>query len=859
MIIFNRVAKSLSAVPLRLSLIVPYVILITVIVSVTCYLSFRNGQQAVRDVVMQLCDQITRRVEVQLRDFLEMPHIINRENAGLVRLGTLDVEDTLALERHFWHQVQTFGSVSTIYFAHAEGGLSMVIVRDFETRDLGKAIRIVSTNGVGPGAQYVYSTDQQGRREALIETYPDYDVRTKPWYQNAVHAGEPSWNPIFISFTGEAMAISVSQPLYDEEGALLGVLGADLDLNVISDFLQELNVSPNGRVFIMQRSGALVATSSAEQPFRVGMPYEQTALVEVTQCEDAVIQATGVHLKEHFGGLNDLQRTQSLEFRLDGAMGLRHNVQMMPFRDDYGLDWLIVVVIPETDFMWRINASVRNTLLLVVLAGLVAAAVSVLIAEWIIRPIRDLNRSTKAMAAGEWASHSLVASAAWTLDRSDELGELARSFDHMARQLQIAFETLTSNVEARTTELHKSQAFLQTIYNHSEIAIFVVDVTEEGDYVYAGVNAMHERIFGMETSWIVGKRPQDLLERYDQNLVNLAVNLYDECVMSRQKVQFEHPALVGDEERWWISTMVPLVDQSGRVYRLIGTALEITERKRAEEDRTLLFNLSMDMLCIAGFDGYFKQVNPAWSATLGWLEEELLNKPWLDFVHPDDRAATVRIGRRLMMGVPAYDFQNRYRCKDGGYRWISWNSFPLPAERLILAVARDITQQRQAENALRRAKAAAEAASRAKSVFLTNMSHELRTPLNAMLGFTTLMLRDPNLTPAQRNNLATVVRSGEYLLSLINTMLDLSKAGSASIMLATETVDLYAVLWALESQFSLRAKKRGLTLHFELDASVPRYIRVDTDKLRRVLINLLDNAVKFTKQGRVILCVCLRK
>lgn len=113
------------------------------------------------------------------------------------------------------------------------------------------------------------------------------------------------------------------------------------------------------------------------------------------------------------------------------------------------------------------------------------------------------------------------------------------------------------------------------------------------------------------------------------------------------------------------------------------------------------FDLSLDMLCVASFDGFFKRVNHAWPRTLGWTAEELLSRPYLDFVHPEDRQATIIEAQKLVSGGFTVTFENRYRCKDGSYRWLQWNASPSPAERLIFAVARDVSERRMAESMLR--------------------------------------------------------------------------------------------------------------------------------------------------------------
>ena len=122
--------------------------------------------------------------------------------------------------------------------------------------------------------------------------------------------------------------------------------------------------------------------------------------------------------------------------------------------------------------------------------------------------------------------------------------------------------------------------------------------------------------------------------------------------------------------------------------------------EQAEKERDRLFNLSIDMLCIAGFDGYFKQLNPAWEKALGWTNAELMAKPYLDFVHPEDREHTIKAASGLADGKTVITFDNRYLCKNGTYKWISWNSLPMVEEQLIVAVARDITQSKQIEGEL---------------------------------------------------------------------------------------------------------------------------------------------------------------
>jgi len=129
---------------------------------------------------------------------------------------------------------------------------------------------------------------------------------------------------------------------------------------------------------------------------------------------------------------------------------------------------------------------------------------------------------------------------------------------------------------------------------------------------------------------------------------------------------------------------------------------QFMERKRAEEELDRFFNLSLDMMCVAGFDGYFKRLNPVWERTLGYKVGELLERPYLDFVHPDDRSPTTTEADKLSVGFEVLRFENRYRHKDGTYRWLEWACVPYPSEQVIYGAARDITERKEARETIQR-------------------------------------------------------------------------------------------------------------------------------------------------------------
>ncbi len=313
--------------------------------------------------------------------------------------------------------------------------------------------------------------------------------------------------------------------------------------------------------------------------------------------------------------------------------------------------------------------------------------------------------------------------------------------------------------------------------------------------------------------------------------------------------RWEGRQLVNGTVKWFQGASRPERQTNGDIL-WDGFLLDVTARKQAEEERDRFFTLSIDMLCIAGFDGYFKHLNPAWEKTFGFTKEELLAKPFLDFVHPDDRTATLAATTQLSTsGVEIVSFENRYLCKDGSYKWLAWDAAPFAEQQRIYAVARDITERKRTEEELQKAKNAAEAATRAKSEFLANMSHEIRTPMNGIIGMTELAL-DTELTPEQREYLTMVKDSADSLLRLINDILDFSKIEAGKLDLEPIDFSLRDNLESMIKTLAMRAHKKGLELACHIPPEVPDTLVGDPGRLCQIVLNLAGNAIKFTELGR---------
>ncbi|HAX76308.1 MAG TPA: histidine kinase [Cyanobacteria bacterium UBA11372] len=579
------------------------------------YLSFKNGQQAVNQLAEGLMSEVSERVKDRLDVYLSVPKLSNQLNANALDTGALDIRNVAKREEYFLKQFPAFPLLTLTVFGTAQG--ETYGIRRFK----GNEILLKYSDATTNYAQIYFTRNSKGEIE-LKNSIPNFDPRKRPWYQAAIKAGKHTWTPIFADIVGESLIISAVQPYYNKSRQLKGVLSSSFLLVYVNEFLQSLKIGKTGQVFIMENSGELVSTSSNAPVYVVkGKQFER---IKATDSDNHSIRAAAEYLsnllptkltqKNPFPLKNReftvarlthkqvflLQNkdSQLLEVRLNGEDKFLYVTSL---KKTFDLDWLIVVIVPQSDFTAQIDANTRTTILLTIVALIVAILIGIFTAQWIANPVARLNTVARDLAEGQWDKTV-------EFDREDEVGQLAKSFNKMAKQLQESFENLEQKVKERTAEL---------------------------------------------------------------------------------------------------------------------------------------------------------------------------------------------------------------------------------------AIAKE----------------KAEVANEAKSAFLANMSHELRTPLNAIIGFSQLIIRSQSLSKENQENVGIIARSGEHLLGLINNVLDLSKIESGRTTLNEKNFDLYRLLADIEDMFRLKADDKKLQLLVDYAPEVPRYIRTDEVKLRQVLINLINNAIKFTEEGGVTLRV----
>ncbi|MFN6466145.1 MAG: cache domain-containing protein [Nostoc sp. DedVER02] len=437
-----------KALPLQIVLVVPFLIQIFGAVSLVGYLSFKNGQRAVNDLAEQLIDRTSDVVNEHLKSYLSIPQTLNQINANAISRGILDVRDRQILGKYFWDQMQAY-DLTYIGMGLTTGeGLGAA-------RYDGKTITIDDWTAKPPNNTYTYATDNQGNRTQVNARW-DWNNFNESWYTQPIAAGKPIWAKIVTGNypTGPYIAASASRPIYDSQNRLLGMIAIDIHLLKLSDFLRNLNISQSGRVFLLERDGTLIASSGTEKPFVI--VNQDIRRLKAINSSDPIIQNIAKNLQTSgFRSIN-----QDTDFKLE-VQGKSHFINVVPWRDKYGLNWLMVVSVPEDTFMAQINANTRTTIALCFGALIIASVMGVFTSHWIVHPIVRLNWASEAMASGNLAQKVEISGI-------QEFNTLSNSFNHMAEQLHESFtalekskEKLEDRVEERTTELKNALEELQ--------------------------------------------------------------------------------------------------------------------------------------------------------------------------------------------------------------------------------------------------------------------------------------------------------------------------------------------------------------------------------------------------------------
>lgn len=610
--VIEKIGRYFGKFKLRTVITVSLVLVVVFAIGLTGIFALLNYQFAVQELAGELQTSITDRIVQHLDSYLRTPHHVNAICLDHIRIQQLNIADQESQKLHFRSLSYRFPTVQSVCYGNEqEGNYTIVSTAGAGGVVSGRERFFGVSNRYTNFSFEEYRIDGDGRIIDKILTIPDYDPRTRPWYQTAVAAKGPAWTPIYMWLEG-VVSIDAVEPVYSERGDLLGVLDTALTLEGISDFLQGLKISKNGQAFIIERTGQIVASSSGTDIFN--KTNDELVRVSVHDSTDPVIQSISHYLSSHL----DEERTNlTREHFICDIKDERNFVEITSYNDKYGLDWLIVVVIPEDDLMGTVHENNRVTLILIILSVLGTILICILLARWITEPVLAMNKSAKALARGDWTS--------WTdLDRDDELGELSHSFKDMAERLQAAFVSLKAS-EERYISLFQSSAD----------AILLFD-----GYILQNINQAGEVMLGIPEIESKGKDIRDIFDDMGATLAEIISSFMEYPEEGYQDRTISH---VSDADTTYLNIRANLVTVNGRSYTLVHIR-DITEQRQviisfAEQEALrdsfahieMILHLLPDPSFVIDKEGRVLFWNKALEEMTGVLSEEIRGKGELEY------------------------------------------------------------------------------------------------------------------------------------------------------------------------------------------------------------------------------------
>jgi PAS domain S-box-containing protein len=375
----------------------------------------------------------------------------------------------------------------------------------------------------------------------------------------------------------------------------------------------------------------------------------------------------------------------------------------------------------------------------------------------------------------------------------------------------------------------------------------IQSVSPEGLFLY--VNLAWMRTLGYEAREVAKLNISDIIHPDSREHCQRVMG---ELMAGHSVVEIEADFRTKDGRRVPVIGNATCHFEGGSLVATRGIFRDVTRRRQIEAERDRFFNLSLDLLCVAGTDGYFKQVNPAFERALGYTRKELLSRAFVEFVHPDDREKTLREVEQLRQGLTTVDFHNRYMAKDGDWRWLAWRAAPLPDQGLVFAVARDITDQKRTQDLLARQAEELARSNADLEQFAYAASHDLSAPLRGISALAEWIEEDLALDHS--------VKAGEHLgqlrgrvrrmETLIDDLLAYARAGhGAAVVMRVDTATLVRDL------VLLLAPKDGLVVKVRPGMPVLETTRAP---LELVLRNLIGNAIKHHDRAKGEITVLAR-
>ncbi|MBS1841420.1 MAG: PAS domain S-box protein [Acidobacteria bacterium] len=426
--------------------------------------------------------------------------------------------------------------------------------------------------------------------------------------------------------------------------------------------------------------------------------------------------------------------------------------------------------------------------------------------------------------------------------------------DGVLRGQFVLYQDISERIAAQKA-LRQSEEMFRTLTAAAPVGIFRTDGA--GNALY--LNEKWLAMTGLTAEEAAGMGWEQILHPEDREHI---LPLWLDTCKRGAEFSASYRYVNRNSQTVWVETIArPVLGQGNNTGGYVGIVQDVTERikrqeelRRSEEQFRTLSAVAPVGIVLLDEKGNFTYVNEQYLRMSGLTEAEAMRNEWRETIHPDDLEELNRTRTQMIAQQKDYAMSYRYLRRDKKTVWVDTvaRSFRQKEKSKsgYVVVIQDVTERHHSEERLRLAKEAAEAANKAKSEFLANMSHEIRTPMNGILGMTELAL-DTDLHPDQREYLSMVRSSAEALLAIINDILDFSKIEAGKLELEEAAFSLEDCIEEALGPLGVRAMKKGLDLTWSTEGKIPEALKGDSTRLRQILINLVGNAIKFTKQGEV--------
>jgi adenylate cyclase len=646
---------------LRIVLIFMFSLQLIVFTVIISWLSFQNSQQTIQEIVGQLQTEIMFRIKEHLHQYLAVPPLISKINQNAIESGHLNPSNQLELEHYLFQQIKIFPKMTYTSYSTETGNYTGA----HRQIDNG-LLRTIAVNETTNYAYLTYETDEQGNKLNIVNNTPTFfDPRIRPWYKQVIEKKQRGWYTPYKYVRYDSLGLGLGAPVYNKQNEIIGVLASDLALVEISRFLNSLKIGKTGQAFIIEKDGNFIASSNLNETLATlvdGKIQRFSAL----QSKDLLISGATQHLQQYFGDFNQIETETTLAFEIDQQ---KNFVNVLPYQDEYGLDWLVVVVLSEQDFMAKINANSEITFFLSLGALLVAIFIAMLFAKWITSPLEKMSVAATKIANGDWEQNLEH------LDylRRDEVGELSRAFKKMGDQLKYSFDSLEMKNEQLRYNEERLKQFLEAI----PLGIFIVDAqgvpyyANQAAQIILRKNTIHD-LGGQEIPGIfqayLGKKTtnylhyQKLPEIYNIYLANTPW-LYPIEKMPLTKALNGKTSVVDDMEIRHPDCIIPLEVKATPVFNekrevmfAIAVFQDISLRRQAEQDKIALI-----------------QEQEAKNAALKYNKDIEMKNNQLIYLNQE---------KNELMAIVVHDLKNPLSAIKGLVDIIQWSSETITKEEL---------------------------------------------------------------------------------------------------------------------------------------------------------------------------------